>query len=62
MQLKVTLTRPVTFNNNRKKIMRWNCFSIQPTNNFLSEGTGEEVSLPSPHLYSLFFLGGGEAL
>lgn len=30
----------------KKKIMRWNCFCIQPTNNFLSWGTEEKVFFP----------------
>lgn len=28
-----------------QKIMRWNCFSIQPTNNFLSSSLKEEVCI-----------------
>lgn len=41
----------------QQKIMRWNCFSIQPTNNFPQWGIEEEVFFPL-FLFFLFFLGG----
>lgn len=39
----------------QQKIMRWNSFSIQPTNNFLHEELRKKS--PSPLLFFLFFWG-----